>query len=233
MHDSETARPQSPLVSGQCFATVLMTFAAHKNHHTLASWTLSEGPARAHPGPRRVQWTFAGSIQCPPPPPGPCVTFPTSLAASTLRISRSWERLCVKHAGAVREVRQGGEAALVGRGTPVSISPSEYPFPQWLGISNVNNSFLSTQTSACTRNAPGTANWHAYPAFLAPQALSEAQIRPLCAREHANGRGWAVAWTSLPAFITPPSPCLPHALAPRGMYLHTMPHRGRCLRQSH
>ena len=44
------------------------------------------------------------------------------------------------------EERQGAEAALLNRGTTVPLSPSKITLPQWLGTSNVDDSFLKIQT---------------------------------------------------------------------------------------
>ena len=63
---------------------------------------------------------------------------------------------------------QGAETALVSRGTTAPLSRTSNTFPQWLGISNVDNLFLTTQTSADT----GSTIWHTYSAFMAPPLAS-------------------------------------------------------------
>ena len=58
---------------------------------------------------------------------------------------------------------QGAAAALVIRGTTVPLSTAKSIFPQWLGTSNANNSFLKTQQGVYNRRT----NWHINSALMA------------------------------------------------------------------
>ena len=66
---------------------------------------------------------------------------------------------------------QRPDAALASRGTTVPLSRTEHSFPQWIGTSDANTSFVAVRR-------PGTTNRHTYSAFIAtPHPLPPAHSR--------------------------------------------------------